>query len=778
MSFLLRRYGRVVFSSLRGYQHSWDKRTCIEHERRAMTTACLLHYNLEIPVVVRYLGGPHVASLRNVPHIIQTVQPILDPTLFQSLVRILTTGTPAYCVAHSTDANYSAYRTYGNHRMLPPQYEKLRQSLIKEETRGFLFLAHNLLSQFVYNCHITPYGVVVKPGKKDRPFSDGSFHPQFDSMGINDWTSKGDELPVIFPASEKAYYKEIYNLRITYPTDEIVQGDDDVQGAFKHLRINPNLVGMHAFVFDSVIGFNTSQIFGGETCPLNWEIVARSRQQIAQHLFETPNIITRAAPFLPTLDFAAPPSPQEISQFASAVRDSKNPGSPVPTHGFGPSPGFFHHVDDNMYATLRGSMARALSASVISLYELLGYPNPLTPDPLSRDKLHTTYDHLRRLLGKDVDSRRLMVSLPPDKRADTINLLRLWIPRHHFTILELAQLIGVLENNATLCRWAKSDYFVLLNCLRTQLRATYHIVVRQVKSAKKYQLLKVRLPHHLEIRLISVIARDVAALLWKTHTPISMTSDIRVCLQEHYDYLINPSNPWEIPIAYLIDRDYTYLSTGDASQLSMGAFSHDLRFWTCVDYDVPLRNRFALNPNDSGYMHINLFEFAILIVQLAAAITHWDMQQPAFPTTYPKIRLMSDNTTSISWASKLSSKKLGGQALVRVWSSLLKRTTLDVDIVHIPGVTNTTADAISRPDSNATSLIYPRLSKLFLIEPELASWTFFRPNPILLSILASALSFPSCLEGVNLPKELGRFETADSTTSDSALMPVLHLLQG
>jgi hypothetical protein len=179
----LRRYGQVDFSSLRGYQQSWDKRTCIEHESRAMTTACILHYNMEIPVVVRYLGGPHVASLRNAPHILRTVKPILDPTLFQSLIRILTKGTPAYCVAHSTDENYRDYRTYGNHRMLPPQYEKLRQSLVKEETRGFLFLTHNLLSQFVYNCHtITPYGVVVKPGKKDRPFSDGSFHPKFASI--------------------------------------------------------------------------------------------------------------------------------------------------------------------------------------------------------------------------------------------------------------------------------------------------------------------------------------------------------------------------------------------------------------------------------------------------------------------------------------------------------------------------------------------------------------------------------------------------------------------
>ena len=177
-------------------------------------------------------------------------------------------------------------------------------------------------------------------------------------------------------------------------------------------------------------------------------------------------------------------------------------------------------------------------------------------------------------------------------------------------------------------------------------------------------------------------------------------------------------------------------------------------------------------------LDINLFEFAILIVQLSAAITHWEQQQPTDITIYPKVRFMSDNTTSISWASKLSSKKMGGQALVRVWSALLKRTTLDVDIVHITGISNTTADAISRPDSNACFLIYPRLSKLFRIEPAIESWNFFRPSPTLLSILASALSFPSNLAVVDLPKELGRFETAASTISASALVPVLHLLPG
>jgi hypothetical protein len=180
----------------------------------------------------------------------------------------------------------------------------------------------------------------------------------------------------------------------------------------------------------------------------------------------------------------------------------------------------------------------------------------------------------------------------------------LWILKHHFTILELAQLIGILDSNATLCRWARADYFVLLNCLRDELRATYQIAALQIKAAKKYHLLKACLPHHLEKRVASLIAGDIAALLWKSHTPIPMTNAIRHFLTEHHAYLSNPANPWEIPIAYNIDRDYDFLSTGDASELSVGAFCG---FWTCIDFHEDLRARFNLCPKNPLYMHINLF---------------------------------------------------------------------------------------------------------------------------------------------------------------------------
>jgi hypothetical protein len=153
----------------------------------------------------------------------------------------------------------------------------------------------------------------------------------------------------------------MYNLRITCPTSEIVQGNDDVQGAFKHLRANLNLVGMHAFLFVSFIGFCTSQIFGGTTCPPNWEIIARPlAPKTGTISFHYPR-----SPFLPLIELLAPPPLlDEILQFATATRDSKNPGIALDASGNVPSPGFFHHVDDNMCATLGDFDCSGPSASV------------------------------------------------------------------------------------------------------------------------------------------------------------------------------------------------------------------------------------------------------------------------------------------------------------------------------------------------------------------------------------------------------------------------------
>ena len=64
-----------------------------------------------------------------------------------------------------------------------------------------------------------------------------------------------------------------------------------------------------------------------------------------------------------------------------------------------PLPRYNHHVDDNMNGDISEYMERAASASIISLYEIVGYPDGRIPDPVSWDKFHSTYGHLRRVVG-------------------------------------------------------------------------------------------------------------------------------------------------------------------------------------------------------------------------------------------------------------------------------------------------------------------------------------------------------------------------------------------
>jgi hypothetical protein len=665
------------------------------------------------------------------------------------------------------------YMGYGNHKMLPPQLALLDKVLIKESKRGYVILASNLLSMFTYNCHVTPYGVAVKPGKKDRPFSDASYRPSDWATGVNDWTNKDDDLPVEFQLSERRFFRELYNYRISFPDQELYLCDDDIQGAFKWLLYNPNLVGMHAFLVGNHMGFNTSQTFGGTTSPANFEYVARARKYVARHLYNQPDIVTQAAPYVPTLETAPPPSPMEVNQFAQAHVDSKNPGKitmdePIPTPEYNP------YVDDTMYCSTAPNLLRAVSASILSIYTILGTPNDLTIDALSREKLSTLYTHQRRVLGKIIDSRRLMVILPDDKRSSIIELFYKWMHMRTFLILEGAQLIGTLDNISTMCRWGRTQYFAILNTFRKIVTARYQILRRHMVKSKNTRLLKARLPPNLAKRFHSIFACKMAAALWKDKTAISIDLAIHQQLRTLHAYLSNPSNPWEQSIAHYIDRDPTFISTGDASLLGTGAFSPDLKSWTILDLAPDIRACTKLSPKHPSFIHINELEFVIIIIQLAMAITRWEATPSGFPEI-PLLQVLSDNTTAISWAEKISSRSWKSQSLVRIYGELLRRSNIGISIVHLPGDQNNTADLLSRPTSNSLPILSSRLPQLILQEPRLVSWNFFLPDPTLISLLGSALSCTSSPTRIELPRSLGRFCPTDYSISSSASIPALGL---
>jgi hypothetical protein len=124
-------------------------------------------------------------------------------------------------------------------------------------------------------------------------------------------------------------------------------------------------------------------------------------------------------------------------------------------------------------------MLRTVSASAVALYDVLGYPDPRVPNPLSQDKLNTTYSHTRKICRYLVDSRRMTVGLHPTKRPEVVHLLSDWSAKRRFTLREAAQLVGFFDS---LCRyqpWGRPYLASLHHAIRCELGRRYRLVIAQ-----------------------------------------------------------------------------------------------------------------------------------------------------------------------------------------------------------------------------------------------------------------------------------------------------------
>jgi hypothetical protein len=193
----------------------------------------------------------------------------------------------------------------------------------------------------------------------------------------------------------------------------------------------------------------------------------------------------------------------------------------------------------------------------------------------------------------------------------------------------------------------------------------------------------------------------------------------------------------------MLARDPQFTSYGDACLRGGGAFCHDLQFWFDMQWSETTKKAIASNK-----IHINLMEFVVVIVQLAATITLIEEPTLYMPLSgmFPhgiaklaKLLIRTDNSPSQNWAHEVSAKSERGQQMVHIYAALLERTSIAVSCTHVAGAQNTLADFISRPPTN---LLSPALrhQQIFEKEPKLASYRYFRPSPELLLNLESKLA--------------------------------------
>ena len=177
-------------------------------------------------------------------------------------------------------------------------------------------------------------------------------------------------------------------------------------------------------------------------------------------------------------------------------------------------------------------MILTVSASVLALWILLGFPDKWYPNPLSMDKLVTRYSHQRVTLGYKLDSRKMEEEVLPVKREAMIVELAAWIDtqKMSFTLRELAWLHGTLETMTRYVAWSRPLFHLLQNVIGVELHQRYHNLQGYYHCTRRVQAIRATLPPAVMNRLSVLIARDKASILWSSGVKMSVTASLRSCL--------------------------------------------------------------------------------------------------------------------------------------------------------------------------------------------------------------------------------------------------------
>eukprot|EP00957_Ditylum_brightwellii_P018188 1370805-Ditylum_brightwellii.AAC.1 len=180
------------------------------------------------------------------------------------------------------------------------------------------------MTRFISNLHVTPQGLIVKPGKNNRLVFDGSTKLNWNSKPVNSMTHVKYEPEVTFGQALPKHLIRIWNLRISCQDDDILLWDDDATGAFKQCKLHPDIAQVFSFIIEQLLFVPCDNTFCSNTNLANWEPVRRAREALVQRLFSGSSLIFKHKEYIDRVQFCTPQS--DSVMFTQAFPDSIHRG--------------------------------------------------------------------------------------------------------------------------------------------------------------------------------------------------------------------------------------------------------------------------------------------------------------------------------------------------------------------------------------------------------------------------------------------------------------------
>jgi hypothetical protein len=448
----------------------------------------------------------------------------------------------------------------------------------------------------------------------------------------------GQELenpPVFYGNALKRHLSAVWNMRISYPDDDLLQHTYDIDSAFRRVLYHPILAPVFAYVFQEFLIVPVGNIFGSRSAPSWFTTIAELRAHMANVLRYDDQLSDPLVQSLVIPERGHPTGQPPVA----AVADDLHHG--VAALNFNSQITPSNHtmfVDDNILVALHRSIKLAVAGYLGSAYDYFGSPdvNWRRGSVISREKFEPEVAIAVFFVGLLIDTQHSMtVTWPPDKRENARKLLDEWLGKRTARApRESAQLLGTIRHGAFLSAAGNFLSIRLQWILSTSITATNICTTDRVHSRQWWSGNRLLIPP-------------------------SVYSDLRLLrksLQEPGATVL-----WSRPIGLLVDRAPTVTLLSDASYGGIGGWSKQLGFlWRItrcelLDCGIPMRlidsegEALTLRPSpaDADGLHINLLEFIAIIINIWLALS-WVRSAPTPPGGHI-IAILADNTSALSW---------------------------------------------------------------------------------------------------------------------------------
>ena len=747
---LVVRWLDVDYSSLRQPRLDYQTQQSICNQRVEMMNAAMVAFGLDPGKLVRYLRGEYTGESRDTERILSIIGPHISESDASHIRRILQSGCPAELQLIESAASKLEMMKRGNQKSVNDNPDIVREKLNKEERYSHIIAIHPLMCLFSPYLRHTAQGMVIKDGKDPRLVWDGSTKQTVDDTVLNEVTPVEYEAEITFGDTKKRFYSDLYNLRISYPDEDILLATTDVKACFRYPRVHPDLTGAFGFYAGDFYFLATAMVFGHlVSCP-SWEPFCRAIESMTAVFDNRPDLVVKHRAYLNMIQWRTSKL-DENESYAKAVACKVNRGvlgeNGHPTR----SPARIY-VDDALLAAVGWQrMEMRLAATIEAIFTVLGEPEVrLRQCPLALDKWEElVVSHEQIMLGLTINMRTMTVEIPSGYRSEVLTLLNsTWhVHRRTFSVEEAQILTGKLARLAEGAPWVfhlmSHMYTTIAKALAfnkaflAQTSAEFRLLIHNISSKN---LTKSTCKD--QAKVISFAMKQAAKMVHHSKASYFINKTMRYEL-EFFREMLQPDSEikWQTPIAFLIQRTPFATTVGDSCLEGAGGYSIALGFWWHLEFPEEIKRRtllFKKNNDDGGLISINVLEFITVIINYCAAL-HVFQTRHVTDDPNPVLLNVTDNTSALNWTLHSCKTSKIGRMLARFFCSFLINSPLGINSEWISTAENEIADDISRLKKESTlnnsqfsSFDYSTLKQRY---PELRHCTFFQIEPEILLLI-------------------------------------------